>query len=213
MHCTLREWQQKLKSRASLLYNCSECTGCDDWVSFPIGMGYPFINYPLQLETAQIGTHSKTVLCAFSTKTDNHRRPSGINRQAIASTLQKNGINNTLLHSIIYFKELPSYKFVISPEGNGIDCHRHYEALMAGCIPIIEDRAIIREKYGDCPILYTTDYSEITEYFLQSKYEEMLDKEWDFSKLFIESFSEEDKYQIKQNGNYWGMRLTGKRWY
>ena len=33
---------------------------------------------------------------------------------------------------------LSKYKFIISPEGNGIDCHRHYEAILCGCIPIIE---------------------------------------------------------------------------
>jgi hypothetical protein len=213
MRITLREWQKRLKSRDSLLYNCSEVTGGDGWVSFPIGMGYPFMNYSLPLETAQIGNHNRTVLSAFSAGTDKHRRPTGVNRAAIAATLQKNGIPTVRLPSMIYFRALPDYKFVVSPEGNGVDCHRHYEALMAGCIPVIEEHAGIREKYGECPILYTSDYSEITETYLEAKYEEMLDSVWDFSKLLLESYSEEEQREIKRNGNFWGNKLTRRLWY
>lgn len=39
-----------------------------------------------------------------------------------------------------YFNSLSTYKFVISPEG--IDCHRHYEALLARCVPIIEHNSL-----------------------------------------------------------------------
>jgi hypothetical protein len=108
---------------------------------------------------------------------------------------------------------LPKYKFIISPEGNGIDCHRHYEALMAGCIPIIEDNELIREKYKGCPILYTKDYSEITKEYLESKYEEMKNKYYDFSRLFLNYYDDKTQIEIKNNGNYWGNRLTGKTWY
>ena len=116
---------------------------------------------------------------------------------------EKNGIQNNELHHEFYFTFLPSYKFVISPEGNGIDCHRHYEALLAGCIPIVEHNPLIEEKYKGCPILYTTDYSEITEEYLQQKYQEMLHTEYDFSRLFLSFYSDEEQKLIKQCGNYW----------
>ena len=44
-------------------------------------------------------------------------------------------------------------------------------------------------------------------------YKEMIDIEYDFSCLLLSSFNEETKRQIKENGNYWGNRLTGKNWY
>lgn len=214
MKLTLKEWQNKSKSKEELLYNCSEFSHQnDEWVSFPIGIGYTFINYQGPLEKVQIGEHNNLVLCLINPETDKRRRPYGVNRSSIIRTLSLNGISNSYLNPDIYFETLPKYKFIISPEGNGIDCHRHYEALMAGCIPIVEDNEMVKEKYQECPILYTKDYSEITEQYLEEKYKEMIDKEYDFSYLLLSSYDEEIKSQIKENGNYWGNRLTGKKWY
>jgi hypothetical protein len=108
---------------------------------------------------------------------------------------------------------LPKYKFVISPEGNGIDCHRHYEALIAGCIPIVESNEHIKEKYKGCPILYTQDYNEITEDYLKKKYEEMIDIKYDFSRLFLPFYKPEVKKIIKDCGNYWINHTTKTKWY
>jgi len=102
---------------------------------------------------------------------------------------------------------------VISPEGNGIDCHRHYEALIAGCIPIIEDNSQIREKYKGCPILYTHDYSEITETYLIQKYTEMLDQTYDFAPLFLSTYTPEEQEEIKKCGNYWTQVTTNRDFY
>ena len=106
-----------------------------------------------------------------------------------------------------------SYKFVVSPEGNGIDCHRHYEALLAGCIPIMERNALIEEKYRGCPILYTDDYSEITPTYLNAKYDEMKTQAYDFSRLFLEFYPPETQTEIKRCGNYWMKQLTGQTVY
>jgi hypothetical protein len=203
---TLREWQITRKDPENLIIQASTRDGLDGWTEFPIGMGYAYSDY-------QFGEHNKLVLCAISTHTDKHRRPRAPNRESIVETLTENGIPNTLLHHSEYFKSLPSYKFVISPEGNGIDCHRHYEALIAGCIPIVEYHLGIAGKYGDCPILYTRDYSEITPEYLEAKYAEMVDKEYDFSKLFLSSYPLHIQRQVKENGDYWMKKYTGKPYY
>ena len=153
-------------------------------------------------------------MCAINTGTDQRRRGNQpINRKKIVENLQTKSIPNVSLHGLEYFKSLPKYKFVISPEGNGIDCHRHYEALMAGCIPIVEDSSLIRCKYGDVPFLFTTDYSEITPEYLATKYEEMIDKVYDFSKLIITSWSPEEQMLIRYRGNFWCMKLANNNWY
>lgn len=214
MHLTLEQWQQTLKPRSELLYNCSEYQFLNDqWVPFPVGMGYSFLSHAENLAKAQIGNHESLVLCAISDHTDSRRRPSGINRRAILSTLSRNGIPNHKFCSGDYFRCLPQYKFVISPEGNGIDCHRHYEALMAGCIPIVEEHEGIREKYRGCPILFTKDYSEITHAYLEEQYKSFLTQEWDFSRLLFSSYDENTKKEICDNGNYWCSRLLGRKWY
>ena len=211
----LTTWQQTEKSRSELLYNCSEFDRLnDEWVPFSIGMGWTIINYGGDLKQTQIGSHEHLVFCAIKTTTDQRRRGSTpICRQSILKALSAHGIHNQYINSSAYFTTLPSYKFVISPEGNGIDCHRHYEALMAGCIPIIEDHEGIREKYKGCPVLYTKDYSEITPAYLETVYADMKDKVYDFSKLLLSSYSAEDQAQIKANGNYWSHRLCGRHWY
>ncbi len=130
------------------------------------------------------------------------------------TTLRANGISNRHTDCIEYFTALPNYKFVISPEGNGIDCHRHYEALVAGCIPIVERHEGICKKYEGCPIVWTDDYSEITESYLLEKYDEMIDTVYDFSCLFIDFYPENIRNQIRFNGNYWCKKLTkGSIWY
>ncbi len=214
MKVTLAEWQKILKPRSSIIFNASEFEKQTDcWVPFTIGVSYKYI-WTNDIPELQIGTHTETVLCAFREETDAVRRPSpSKNRRSIAKTLQQNGIKNTFVDGVQFFYDLPKYKFVISPEGNGVDCHRHYEAILAGCIPIIEDHVGIREKYEGCPVLYTNDYSEITHEYLLQKYTEMIDQEYDFSKLFMQSYSPEIQAQIRENGNYWGKRLTGRVWY
>jgi hypothetical protein len=213
-HMTLVTWQTTEKPRTELLYNCSVMNGSDGWLPFSIGMGWSIINYPDSLRNTQIGTHEHLVFCAIKTTTDTARRPTHpIRRGTILTTLASHGISNIYLPYNQYFNTLPSYKFVISPEGNGIDCHRHYEALMAGCIPIIEDHEGIRSKYEGCPVLYTKDYSEITPAYLEQKYAEMVKETYDFSRLFMSSHSTEEQTQIRTNGNYWSHYLTGRNWY
>lgn len=210
----LLDWQQFPKPIEQLLYNCSEYTHLnDEWVPFPIGMGWKFIQYTNTIHSFHTGKHTNLVLCAINMNTDQRRRPHPKNRHSIIQTLSKHSIPNRILEPQTYFEELSKYKFIISPEGNGIDCHRHYEALIAGCIPIIEEHSGIRNKYGNCPILYTQDYSEITPEYLTQKYNEMLYTDYDFSKLFLQSYDLSTQQEIKQNGNYWSTRLDGKKWY
>lgn len=205
---TLKEWQTQYKDPAQLIVQASSTTGDDSWQPFPIGMQYSYIYN----QSNQLGDHSKLVLCAFNTRTDQHRRPIH-NRKVIESILLKNNIPNIQLNPANYFAELPRYKFVISPEGNGIDCHRHYEALIAGCIPIVENNLAIRHKYAGLPILYTHNYSEVTADYLNKQYEIMLNKSYNFSRLFLNFYPEDQQRLIKQNGNYWMQKMTKRLYY
>jgi hypothetical protein len=212
---TLTKWQQLEKPKSELLYNCSEFDRMnDEWVPFSIGLGWSIINNASPLRDLQIGNHERLVFCAINVDTDQRRRGfQRICRRAIRDTLRHNGIENSYIPNPSYFNELPHYKFIISPEGNGIDCHRHYEALMAGCIPIIEEHEGIKEKYKGCPVLFTKDYREITPAYLEKTYSEMKDQIYDFSRLLLSSYSSEDQAQIQANGNYWSHRLCGRYWY
>lgn len=214
MLATLREWQQNVVPPEAMIVQASTMDGRDGQTASPIGMGYQYVYEKGNEALLQVGNHTNLLLCAITVGTDSRRRRSAnVNRAKIVETLEKNGFANQTLEAPDYFRALPTHKFVVSPEGNGVDAHRHYEALMAGCIPIIEVNPIIKAKYGNAPILWTHDYSEINEAYLQDKYEKMLDKVWDFSHLFLQHWSPCEQYIIRERGNYWCERLTGKRWY
>jgi hypothetical protein len=53
------------------------------------------------------------------------------------------------------------FAFVISPQGNGMDCHRTWEALCLGCIPIVKTSALDPLFY-DLPVLVVNNWQEIT---------------------------------------------------
>lgn len=206
MKCTLREWQTMKKDIDDLIIQASVKDGSDSLTVFPIGMSWQYETLSDKVKM-QSGLHDNLILCAINPTTDMRRRPHGINRMSILQNLKKNGIDNTVIDSKEYFSSLASYKFVISPEGNGLDCHRHYEALLAGCIPIVEFNIPIEDKYRGLPILYTKDYSEITSDFLNIVYDTMLDKIYDFSRLFKSYYSKEEQKLIDEYGFHWIRRV------
>lgn len=209
---TLQKWQSIIKPIDNLIVQASTTDGMDGTTISSIGMCYHYVNIPNK-EDIQLGSHESLVLCAVNETTDNRRRNNSLNRKSIINILKNNGISNIKINPDNYYKKLPEYKFIISPEGNGIDCHRHYEALLAGCIPIVENNDLIKNKYGKCPILYTTDYSEITKEYLEQVYLEMIDNIYDFSKLFLSYWDDNEQRLIKERGNFWCKKLVKKDWY
>jgi hypothetical protein len=79
---------------------------------------------------------------------------------------------------INFYSEISSHKFVLSPEGNGIDCYRTWECLYLGAIPIVMVSPCM-STFGQLPILFTNDYSEISEEYLEEKWDEMSKRRFD----------------------------------
>jgi hypothetical protein len=63
--------------------------------------------------------------------------------------------------------------YVLSPEGTGIDCHRVYESLYVGTIPILKrtDSPKMNRFYETLPVLLCDDWNNINESFLKEKYD------------------------------------------
>ena len=203
MKLTLAQWQKFVKSTDDFILQGSTIDEWDGWQPFPIGMTYNWVDYKEKWNQMQIGEHEQLLLVAFGARGDHLRRTKPKNRQSILFTLQYKGFRNFLLTHEQYYMRLRNFKFVASPEGNGIDCHRTYEALMAGCIPIVEDHPGIRKKYEGCPILYTNDYKEINSTYLLSKYENMLHQTYDFSRLLYSCYSPELQSDIRKSCLHW----------
>ena len=81
-----------------------------------------------------------------------------------------------------YIDNIYNHKFVICPEGNGIDTHRKWETLYLKSIPI-EKNCINSSFYTDLPICLVDDWSEVTEYFLEKEYDRIKNTKWNFDKL------------------------------
>lgn len=65
-----------------------------------------------------------------------------------------------------YVSKLISYEFVVSPPGNGIDCHRNWECLYLGAIPIIQKTNFSIQMFSDMPVLLVDSYTDITDELL-----------------------------------------------
>jgi hypothetical protein len=94
--------------------------------------------------------------------------PTNINeRTQAAEALSKLDIADQLPH-ISKFKHrfaLSKYAFVASPPGNGLDCHRTWEAMYLRCIPIVK-RSFMTEEYekNGLPIWVVDSYDELSRY-------------------------------------------------
>jgi mannosyltransferase OCH1-like enzyme len=80
---------------------------------------------------------------------------------------------------------LYNHKFVISPEGNGIDTHRLWETLYLGSIPI-EKRNTNNQFYTDLPILFVDKWEDVTFDLLAEAWSTIPTGKWNMEKLTFE---------------------------
>lgn len=78
----------------------------------------------------------------------------------------------------VFYKEMASCKFVLSPLGLETDSVRTWEALVLDCIPIVE-HTFLDPSYDRLPVLMVHDWNEINPAFLEKKYEELKDRKCD----------------------------------
>jgi hypothetical protein len=112
-------------------------------------------------------------------------------RIACYAALKRSSVATELpqpLNSSLYRRIVRQYQFVASPQGNGVDCHRTWEVLYMGAIPIVEDNVMNRFFMGlRLPLLIVKDWSEISswdEAGLAKKYAK-LNAAADRSALFV----------------------------
>jgi hypothetical protein len=119
----------------------------------------------------------------FTTYTNEY----GINDRQIAI--------DKLKPELIYYQETPlhrgatwelqsEYAFVISPYGLSIDCHRTWEALILGCIPIVL-ASKIDNIYEDLPVLIVSKWEDITIDLLMITINNFKDREFNYEKLTL----------------------------
>jgi len=104
-------------------------------------------------------------------------------------------IKNIIPQSLVYYEpnkidrlttwqNQSEFTFVISPFGNGLDCHRTWEALILGCIAIVETSPI-DILYHDLPVLIIKNWHEVTQELLEKTVIEYKNKTFNYEKLTL----------------------------
>ncbi len=91
--------------------------------------------------------------------------------------------------------------FVLSPSGGGMDCHRTWEALALGCVPVVRDGPLRRVLEG-LPCIFVNDWREVTRKFLLEQAQVFAGGKYDFSGLFRETWMR----RIRGEGESSGMQ-------
>jgi hypothetical protein len=78
-----------------------------------------------------------------------------------------------------------NYSFVLSPHGNGLDCHRTWESLVLGCIPIVKS-SLIDDLYEDLPVLIVKAWQEINKELLLQTINNFKNKTFNLDKLKLD---------------------------
>lgn len=86
------------------------------------------------------------------------------------------------------YEIMSEYKFIVSPPGAGYDCHRTWEALYLGVVPIII-KSPINEVFEDLPVVIVHDWNVINENFLIKKFKQISNnlkmKKYNMEKLYL----------------------------
>jgi hypothetical protein len=84
-----------------------------------------------------------------------------------------------------YLADLCRSKFVLSPRGNGLDCHRTWEALYMGAIPIVPSTTI-NSVYADLPVVIVNDWAVLTQTYLEQQWIEYSKKPFKIEKIYAD---------------------------
>jgi hypothetical protein len=68
-----------------------------------------------------------------------------------------------------FYTQVARSKYVLSPEGTGIDCHRIYESIYLGSIPVLKTSEL-DYFYQSLPVLIVNSWDQITQEYLETNY-------------------------------------------
>jgi hypothetical protein len=83
------------------------------------------------------------------------------------------------------WKNMTEYAFVLSPFGVGMDCHRTWEALCLGCIPILK-APNFKKMFENLPVLIVNEWTDITQELLDKTIQEFQSHDFNYEKLTLQ---------------------------
>lgn len=82
------------------------------------------------------------------------------------------------------WEKMTNYTFVLSPHGSGPDCHRHWESLCLGCIPIMKTFGS-DNMFEDLPVVIVKEWSDVNKELLEKTIETFKNKKFNYNKLLL----------------------------
>ena len=121
--------------------------------SIPLGVGNPIKCDPEELRRVQENPPPRTALfeASFETWTNPRERTYCIEQTGIEPAAK--------VSQPKFFRRLAAAYFCISPNGNGVDCYRTWQALYLRTIPIVT-RSPLTEQHTDLPWIVLDDWSQ-----------------------------------------------------
>jgi len=104
------------------------------------------------------------------------------------------------------WNKMSTYAFTASPLGNGYDCHRTWEVLALGGIPIVKTSPI-DPLYEDLPVLIVKEWSDINDNLLKYTIQKFKNKKFNMNKIKLDYWIDKIKKSKEQSG---GKRRTKK---
>lgn len=109
---------------------------------------------------------------------------------------------------VCFFENLPKARkymlqrqaeffMTVSPRGVSYECHRTYETLVLGGIPIVKRNPLVDCLYDDLPVIKVDDWSEVNRNNSNKFIADTLNKQYDFNSLFL---------------NHWVAKIKGREY-
>jgi hypothetical protein len=149
--------------------------------SLPLGVGNPIKCDPALLKRVQGLRLPKTELfeASFDIRTNVRERTYCIEQTGIAPAAK--------VEPDEYFRRVASAYFCISPNGNGVDCYRTWQALYLRTIPIVTE-SILTEQHPELPLLVLRDWSEFRSIDFTPELYERTWAEWDPVQISLDRY-------------------------
>lgn len=88
--------------------------------------------------------------------------------------------------------------FVISPEGAGIDCHRTWEAILLGCIPVMKKNRFSK-LLNRLPVVLLDDWAEFNPTHMIQQVNRLQTDKFNFTTLFLKHWEEKIYGKVRFN--------------
>lgn len=66
-----------------------------------------------------------------------------------------------------FLNELREHKFMVCPQGHGMDCHRNWESLYMRRVPVMREHPYFRKLMQGFPVLFVENWADVTDKLLE----------------------------------------------